>query len=64
MKILLVDDETAILEALEILFRGEGYEVAVADSGPKAIAAACRGRADSTSCPRRARSIPRCPSSS
>jgi DNA-binding NtrC family response regulator len=39
MKILLVDDETAILEALEILFRGEGYEVAVADSGPKAIAA-------------------------
>jgi len=39
MKILLVDDETAILEALEILFRGEGYEVAVADSGPKAMAA-------------------------
>ena len=39
MKILLVDDETAILDALEILFRGEGYEVAVADSGPKALAA-------------------------
>jgi DNA-binding NtrC family response regulator len=39
MKILLVDDETAILEALEILFRGEGYEVATADSGPKAMAA-------------------------
>jgi len=39
VKILLVDDETAILDALEILFRGEGYEVAVADSGPKALAA-------------------------
>jgi DNA-binding NtrC family response regulator len=39
MKILLVDDETAILETLEILFRGEGYEVTVADSGPKALAA-------------------------
>ena len=39
MKILLVDDETAILDALQILFRGEGYEVTVADSGPKALAA-------------------------
>jgi len=39
VKILLVDDETAILETLEILFRGEGYEVSVADSGPKALAA-------------------------
>jgi two-component system response regulator HydG len=39
VKILLVDDETAILDTLEILFRGEGYDVAVADSGPKALAA-------------------------
>ena len=39
MKILLVDDETAILDALQILFKGEGYDVAVADSGPKALAA-------------------------
>ena len=39
MKILLVDDEQAILETLQILFRGEGYEVTVADSGPKALAA-------------------------
>ena len=39
MKILLVDDETAILDTLEILFRGEGYEVVVATSGPKALAA-------------------------
>ncbi|MBT8488021.1 MAG: sigma-54 dependent transcriptional regulator [Gemmatimonadetes bacterium] len=39
MKILLVDDETAILDTLEILFRGQGYDVAVADSGPKALAA-------------------------
>lgn len=39
MKILLVDDETAILDTLQILFRGEGWDVAVADSGPKALAA-------------------------
>jgi DNA-binding NtrC family response regulator len=39
MKILVVDDEVSILETLEILFRGEGYEVTVADSGPKALAA-------------------------
>jgi two-component system response regulator HydG len=39
VKILVVDDETAILETLEILFRGEGWEVAVADSGPRALAA-------------------------
>ena len=39
MKILVVDDETAILETLEILFRGEGWEVTVADSGPKALSA-------------------------
>ena len=39
MKILLVDDETAILDTLEILFRREGWDVTVADSGPKALAA-------------------------
>jgi CheY-like chemotaxis protein len=39
VKILVVDDETAILETLEILFRGEGWDVALADSGPKALAA-------------------------
>ncbi|MEM7416824.1 MAG: sigma-54 dependent transcriptional regulator [Gemmatimonadota bacterium] len=39
MKILLVDDETAILDTLQILFRGEGWEVSVANSGPKAMAA-------------------------
>ncbi len=39
MKILLVDDETAILETLTILFRGEGYDVSVADSGAQALAA-------------------------
>jgi DNA-binding NtrC family response regulator len=39
VKILVVDDETAILETLEILFRGAGWQVAVADSGPKALAA-------------------------
>ncbi len=39
MKILLVDDETAILDTLSILFRGEGWDVSVANSGPKALAA-------------------------
>ena len=39
VKILLVDDETAILDTLQILFRGEGYEVVVADSGKKAMEA-------------------------
>ena len=33
IKILLVDDEMAILDTLQILFRGEGYDVAVANSG-------------------------------
>ncbi len=37
VKILLVDDEQAILETLQILFRGEGYEVAVANSGKEAL---------------------------
>ncbi|MGY8778882.1 MAG: sigma-54-dependent transcriptional regulator [Longimicrobiales bacterium] len=39
MKILLVDDEISILDTLQILFRGEGYEVCMADSGPNALAA-------------------------
>ena len=37
VKILLVDDETAILETLSILFRGAGYDVSVANSGAKAL---------------------------
>lgn len=36
-KLLLVDDETSILDTLQVLFRGEGYRVSVADSGQKAI---------------------------
>ncbi|MFW6202038.1 MAG: sigma-54-dependent transcriptional regulator [Gemmatimonadota bacterium] len=36
-KILLVDDETSILETLEILLRGEGFEVEVANSGREAL---------------------------
>lgn len=35
--ILLVDDETAILETLQILFRNEGYRVSVCASGPEAL---------------------------
>ena len=36
-KVLLVDDERGILDTLRILFRGEGYEVVVADAGKKAL---------------------------
>ncbi len=36
-KILLVDDETSILDTLQVLFRGEGYDVSVAESGQKAL---------------------------
>ena len=37
MKILIVDDETGILETLRILFRGEGFEVATAGTVAKAV---------------------------
>ena len=46
VKILLVDDETAILETLSILFRGAGYEVSVADSGAKALTALSEEKPD------------------
>jgi DNA-binding NtrC family response regulator len=38
-KVLLVDDETGILEALQILFRGEGYEVVAANGGKAGLKA-------------------------
>ncbi len=38
-KILLVDDETGILDTLRILFRGEGYDVVSALSGREALEA-------------------------
>ena len=37
VRILLVDDESGILETLKILFKGEGYRVDVAGSGKEAI---------------------------
>ena len=37
-KILVIDDETAILETVEILLRGEGFEVVVKTSGKQALA--------------------------
>jgi len=46
VKILLVDDETAILETLGILFRGAGYAVTVADSGAKALLALSEEKPD------------------
>ncbi|MGH7475348.1 MAG: sigma-54-dependent transcriptional regulator [Longimicrobiales bacterium] len=36
-RILLVDDETSILNTLQILLRGEGYEIAIAQSGREAL---------------------------
>ena len=45
-KILLVDDETGILDTLQILFRGEGYDVAVADSGRAALEALEQAKPD------------------
>ncbi len=38
VKILLVDDETGILDSLKILFKGEGYDVSAALSGKEALA--------------------------
>ncbi len=38
MKVLLVDDETGILDSLRILFRGQGYEVSTALGGEEALA--------------------------
>jgi two-component system response regulator HydG len=46
VKILLVDDETGILDTLQILFRGEGYDVAVANSGQAALEALEAGKPD------------------
>jgi DNA-binding NtrC family response regulator len=37
VKILLVDDETGILDTLRILFKGEGYRVVVAEGGREAL---------------------------
>jgi two-component system response regulator HydG len=38
-KVLLVDDEPGILETLQILFRGEGYDVALGRNGREALEA-------------------------
>src|SRR5690606_25803404 len=37
LRVLLVDDESAILHSLQILLRGEGFQVAVAQSGRDAV---------------------------
>ncbi len=46
VKILVVDDETAILDTLRILFRSEGYDVSTASSGKEALAAIAAARPD------------------
>ena len=46
IKILLVDDESGILDTLKILFRGEGYDVRVASTGREAMAALEEDRPD------------------
>jgi two-component system response regulator HydG len=45
-KVLLVDDETGILEALQVLFRGEGYDVVMGRSGREALEALASARPD------------------
>jgi two-component system response regulator HydG len=45
-KVLLVDDETSILDTLQVLFRGEGYDVSVAETGQKAMDALESARPD------------------
>ena len=37
LKVLVVDDETAILRSLQILLKGEGFQVAIAQSGREAV---------------------------
>jgi two-component system response regulator HydG len=46
VRILLVDDETGILESLRILFRGAGYEVLAASSGKEALESLAEDRPD------------------
>jgi DNA-binding NtrC family response regulator len=46
IKVLLVDDESGILDALKVLFRGEGYDVRVASTGREAMAALESDRPD------------------
>ncbi len=45
-KVLIVEDETSYSEALSYVLRKEGYEVAVAETGPDALNAFERGGAD------------------
>jgi two-component system response regulator HydG len=45
-RVLLVDDESGILDSLKILFRGEGYQVAVASNGREAMSALDQDRPD------------------
>ena len=46
VRILLVDDETGILDSLRILFRGEGYEVMTALGGAEALEILSEDRPD------------------
>jgi len=46
VKILIVDDEMGILDTLQILFRSEGFQVAVANSGREALDALSKERPD------------------
>ncbi len=46
VRILLVDDETGILDSLRILFRGEGYEVTTALGGAEALETLSKERPD------------------
>jgi len=45
-KVLIVEDEASYSEALSYVLRKEGYDVAVAETGPDALTAFDRGGAD------------------
>ena len=46
IRILLVDDESGILDSLRILFKGEGYDVHAANSGNPAVSSVCSAAAE------------------
>lgn len=46
VNILIVDDETSILDSLRILFKGEGYDVGVAQGGKEALSKLDEARPD------------------
>jgi CheY-like chemotaxis protein len=45
-RVIVVDDDAAIRQALRVLLSGEGYDVEVAQAPREALAVACKGEFD------------------